>query len=235
MQKTTKIIISVTVCLCIILACIMAFAKNYNPDSYKDKNGWIHNDNTSVTYETDANIKNTYAIVSMDKNRFINLDAHGYIELIAPILNGYSNKHYTTIMFEDGTGIYCPGSSIDNIAFYGEINETGTVTQEIGQIKVTGTTIAYTESSVITSVESKDMYQYLPEKYQTDNGSVAVIDNKLYVSVGIDSYAKKDEAYIAAEEVLSAFSEADLERYDYVEIVVNNEFVFQVIDNTLVF
>jgi len=235
MEKSTKIIIGVIASLCILLLVVSIAAKNFNFEGYKDENGWIHNTDTSTMYETDVNTINSYAIVTIEKTQLTNIDAHKFIETISPILNGYSDKQYTTILLGDGTGIYYPGSDIGKVAIYGEVNEFGIVTQELGQILVNGMTVTFTESDVIQSVETKNMYQYLPNKYQTDSGSVLVKDNNLYISVGINPHATLDEASIAAEEVFIAFSVTDLSVYNTVEIVVNNEHVYCVENDVLVY
>jgi len=234
MEKSTKIIIGVLAGLCVLLFAVTIFAKNWNFEGYKDENGWLHKDDTSVMYETDTNVRNKYALVPISKETLTDIDSHTYIELISPVLNGYSNKIYTSFKFEDGTGIYYPGSNINQIAIYGEMNENGLVTQELGLIETNGTIVSYTESAPIQSVETKNMYQYLPSKYQTDNGSVLVIDGNLFISVGIETRANETEAYVAADEVYKAFLDADLSQYNNIEIVVNNEFAYVIVNETLV-
>jgi len=231
MSKSTKIIVAVTVLLCMLLVGVTIFVNNYHVGSYTDKNGWIHNESSQTSYDTDENLRRSYALVEMDKELLTNIDAHTFIETISPILNGYSTKLYTTFMFDDGTGVYYPESNIDNIAVYGEINETGFVTQEIGTIDVNGMTITYKEAPAMLSVESKNMYQYLPDKYKTDTGAVVVEDNCLYINVGLQSRVSKEEAYLAANEVYDAFKAANLSRFENIEIVVNNEYVYTIIDD----
>ena len=108
------------------------------------------------------------------------------------------------------------------------------MTQEIGTIDVNGMTVIYTEASALQSADTKKMYQYLPDKYKTDNSAVIVEDGNLYINIGLQSRATKEEATVVANEVCEAFIVANLSQFGSVEIVVNNEFLYAIVNGTII-
>lgn len=210
----------------ILVACGIVFY--LTNETWTDRNGFTHNTKTSE-YESDKNASRTFAIVEMDKG-ILGLSDHKFIETVTPILEAYSDKYYTTFDFGDGTGLYFPGSDVNETAFYGDIDENGLITQQISYISINGTQVVKEAARLSASEESLKMEEYYPEKYKNDSAWVTVADDCLYLTIGIDENATLSDCAAAATDIYNIYIEkgAILSEFNAIYISVNDLYAFSI-------
>ena len=147
-----------------VIAAIVFFLLNA---TWTDRFGFTHNANNDASYSSDLNASRSYALVEMN-SEILTYSDHKLIETLSPVLVAYSDKYYTTFMFEDGTGLYFPESKLTNGAFYGYVDETGNITQDILYYDFTATTVSTEEIRKSATAESREIYNYYPEDFKND-------------------------------------------------------------------
>lgn len=175
---------------------------------------------TETSYDNDENTKRSYALVELDKS-ILEASEHKLIETISPILLAYSDKYYTTFIFDDGTGLYFPESDINNTAFYGQVNEYGIITTEFSYYTIKGTNVSIEEAKAYASEESKEMMQYYPKDMQSDDSWVTVYENDLYLIMGLSEDSNLSTAYDLANELYQGFIDAGAKMSDFNNVYIS--------------
>ena len=211
-----------------VIAAIVFFLLNA---TWTDRFGFTHNANNDASYSSDLNASRSYALVEMN-SEILTYSDHKLIETLSPVLVAYSDKYYTTFMFEDGTGLYFPESKLTNGAFYGYVDETGNITQDILYYDFTATTVSTEEIRKSATAESREIYNYYPEDFKNDYSNTVVDNNCLYAVVAISEGANASMREEAARNFYAAFANnIDLTKFNKVYVMVNSINVF-VIDPT---
>lgn len=212
MSKQTKRIVFILAGLAAMLAAV-AVTAHFIP--HTDENGWVHNDAAGRT-EEDENQNREYALVHTNKSDWENMDAHTYINRITSALLAYRGKTHTTFVFEDGTGIMYPGSSMEETAFYGQVNDSGTMETIYGYITINGTAVEYTESASVFSDEVRTVSASIDERFKNDSFYVNIKDDTVYVVIS----TTENEADVAGE--IYGDIEASGISFSDAHIMVNN-------------
>lgn len=168
MDKKTKVATSIIVVLVVVLGIVGFVLNHLDAFSWIDKYGFKHNVEADATYVVDENKGRDYAIVELD-DKYETLSGHEFLDKINTVLNAYANKTYTTFTFKDGTGLYFPESDINNVAFYGVVDETGIVTETQKYVYISGTQIETEDASEMYSKKSQDLMDLIPDNYQSDS------------------------------------------------------------------
>ncbi len=223
-----KHFIKFTVLIAIVIALLCAVVLFLSNAAWTDKNGFTHNTESSE-YASDENAARTYAIVEIDKS-LLDMSDHKFIETVTPVLEAYSDKYYTTFDFGDGTGLYFPGSDVNETAFYGNIDENGQITQQISYISVNGTQLTREEARLSASEASLKMEEYYPDEYKNDASWVTVADNILYLTIGIDENATLTDCAQVATNIYNIYINkgATLSEFDAIYISVNDLYAFKI-------
>lgn len=229
MKKNNRLFAFFVVIAVLLLAAVIGSGiyVNYyqNRTSYEDKNGWFHNAEGGV-YESDPYAGLNYVRIPCDKEEFSNMTAHQFIEKITPVLKAYKGKNYVTFDFGDGTGIYWAFSDLTYDGVYGNLDEAGVTIDTQYIIAVNGTRVTATEGSPFDSMDSINMYAYLPSGYYNDSAFVLVNQGLLFISVDFDNSTLSYEA--AANELWAAFQKADLSKIEHVVICMNDDIYYVV-------
>lgn len=223
-----KRFIKFTVLIAIVITLLCAVVLFLSNATWTDKNGFTHNTESSE-YASDENASRAYAIVEMDKS-LLDMSDHKFIETVTPVLEAYSDKYYTTFDFGDGTGLYFPGSDVNETAFYGNIDENGQITQQISYISVNGTQLTREEARLSASEASLKMEEYYPDEYKNDASWVTVADNILYLTIGIDENATLTDCAQASTDIYNIYINkgATLSEFDAIYISVNDLYAFKI-------
>lgn len=203
----------------IVLGLVLVFlVVTYLPThlDFIDQNGWVHKrDQTTPNMQTNAT-ETEYKLVSASKSDYTDISAHSFIKKVSSVLDAYQDKTYVTFMFEDGTGLYCPGSSLDYVLVYGKVNEIGAPEEELSYITVTGNTVTQEDVPYFLTKESYEVSSIIPEKYQNDSTWSSVKDNIAYFQVA--NIGDVDEMTIA-KEIFNRIPDPDI--YQEIHIVVD--------------
>ena len=210
MKKKPVLIIIGLLCLFFLVSAIVSHVGMF------DKNGWLHRKGVIDFSIGESKTPTEYQLVPVDKEDFTDISAHNFIKKVSSVLNAYTGKTYVTFVFQDGTGLYCPGSSIDEVLIYGTIDELGATTEDLYYITIQGNTVTKTEVPYYLSNASYELSKVIPQEYQNDSTWTSVKDGIAYLQV-VWSGTKSDEEI--AKEILDLIPEK--ESYEKVHIVVN--------------
>jgi hypothetical protein len=202
-----------------------------------DQNGWTHVKTTSTSpddsawdnTETSLGAADTeYLIVDVSKEDYTGITAHTFIQNISGTLTAnYGKRTYVTFRFEDGTGLYCPGSSLDYVLTYGTINEIGVSVEDLAYITVSGNTVYCEEVPYDQTAESASFYGSIPEEYENDKTWAYVKDGVAYMQVWVGDKDVREVAEELLDIILSKGS------YDEAHIVVNDRAFLYLSDSGL--
>lgn len=128
-----------------------------------------------------------YALVNAAKKDFESIDEHQFLEKVLPLLKSYTGKTYTTIVFEDGTGLYFPFSDPNKSAQYAKVDKKGLPTQRLGDIVIKNNKVTFTKAPDTCNKETKKAVKYVPAEYQGDNFALCVSNKTIYVLLSGDS------------------------------------------------
>lgn len=224
MSKGLKVAIVTTVAACAVLGGLYLHFSG----TWTDRFGFTHNVESEKTYDTDPNLSRNFALVQMDKG-LLDYSDHKFIDTVSPILEAYTDKFYTTFVFDDGTGLYFPGSKVNETAIYGEIDNDGNITQQLEYITITGTTVARSEVGAALSKESTDLYSYYPDEFKCDNSWVAANekDNSLYLTIGYVEGNNTNQSMERAKQFYTAYEALpQIANFDHVYISVGDVYCF---------
>lgn len=214
----------------LLIAIVTAYGyKNYKDTAtYTDKYGFVHNsDHKSVGLTEDENSMRNYALVSLDKEKLMDMNEHEFINVIDPILKNYSDKKYTTIAFDDGTGLFFPFSKIIYAATYGYIDEEGNITESLGTVSVTGTQVTYSEVNGSISKKSAEIYDYIPDDYINDDLAACVDDEGIFISVS-KTARDDEEAEIVVEELVKSLRTYITKDTKAMNVVLNHAYGYEI-------
>lgn len=215
MKSSKKIItiIGVLFAIFIVIFIVLRFVPS------TDQSGWKHYTTSSISKDTDENSKRDYAVVDMDKTEWENASAHNFISSVSGVLDTYKNKNYTTFLFDDGTGLMFPGSSIQETAFYGKADKKGNITTVEGYVQISGQDVSYKEAESYLSEDSTDLYSIIPDEYSNDSTYVNYMNNIIYARVVV-SYDKSTND--VANELFENAKKSG-KTYDEIHIQVNDD------------
>lgn len=179
--KEKKVIIGIAVLL-IVSACIfVGVSCAINKKTWETHE--ISNDADWGDTINDA-AETTYYIENVKKSDFENISAHGYIKKVTSTLNAHTDKLWLMFLFDDGTGIYYPGSDVNEGAFYGVIDtSTYTMTETYGTITIKGSQVEYNKMPSYFSADSQALYALIPEEFTNDTTYANYDENIAYYKI----------------------------------------------------
>jgi len=154
-------------------------------------------EHSAIVFDDESNVHNfaNYVLIDVDENsevykaaksNFTEFDKHSLNETLKSLAKGYkNNKQYVTLMFNDGTGIYCSTlTTLDDTPsslIYGKVNEKGNVTYAFGVVDITGVDVIYEPTLISASEESHDIRQYVDPLYISDDFCLGAEDRTIYL------------------------------------------------------
>lgn len=178
-----------------------------------DQNGWKHYESSESlediiqgSNKEDSNApEKTYAVISTDKEKLSEMNAHDFIETIRKGMKAAEGRKWIVFMFDDGTGLMFPEVDVSEPAFYGTINSSGTMDEIYGVVTITGTTVSYEDSEEVATDPGYDYIQCIPQEYINDSTYIHFEDGVMKIQLVMDG-----DIYSAAADVLDKIHQTDL-------------------------
>ena len=182
-DKKTKIAAGIIAGLVVAIIGVTTLINHLGDFSWTDKYGFTHNAESDATYAVDENKNRDYALVNLE-DKYESLSGYDFLDKITSVLDAYSDKVYTTFLFDDGTGLYFPESDINNVAYYGVADENGLIVDPYKYVYISGTQIEIEDVSDMYSADSQSLMSLVPETYVDDSFFAATDeDNNAYFVV----------------------------------------------------
>lgn len=110
--------------------------------------------------------KTTNKVTEITRDKFLNMSNDEKVKFIKEALDS-SKGDYGTISLSDGTGILFPGNDINETAWYGELNEDGSIAFTYGEVAIKNGKYEYKPYSSEQIAEAKFINE-VPAKYLND-------------------------------------------------------------------
>ncbi len=211
MLKNRKNII--VLCVCVILAISVTVAVNiYNSRKMQIKK-------CDEALESTIDTTSSYIILNVKKEDFTDISSKKFIDLTQPTLDQYDDKQYVTFAFEDGTGISFTSANI----YYGEIDETGTVTNVYGKITIENQQVTYEEVDNNEINGPVVIRGLMDDVYVSEDTTVYYGNGIFHVSV---ANVNKSVDEIVSD-FCNYFKESGL-TFDSAHLIIDNEFAYEI-------
>ena len=132
------------------------------PLSHKQQVDKIKED---IFYDSEEG-KVTNKVTEIARDKFLSMSTDEKVDFIKKAL-GASTGDYGTISLSDGTGILFPGNDINETAWYGDLNEDGSIAFTYGEVTIKNGKYEYKPYPSEQIAESKFISE-VPEKYLND-------------------------------------------------------------------
>lgn len=110
--------------------------------------------------------KTTNKVTEITRDKFLNMSNDEKVKFIKEALDS-SKGDYGTISLSDGTGILFPGNDINETAWYGDLNEDGSIAFTYGEVTIKNGKYEYKPYSSEQIAEAKFINE-VPAKYLND-------------------------------------------------------------------